>query len=459
MRAIKHATLSLLRKPAKAVMIFVIISVVYGLVFTGIIIQNSVKSSKEYVRKELGAVVSMAADSIRVINRRMSGDEFRRLELPVSVAQEMAKDPLVKELYITQTANVSNDALKSAVNLGNENGGGFSISIGRGAENGSSFTLSGCSSDTPLEFYNGSYKLTQGKLRVAGDAGKDTLIISDEFASMNNLSVGSLVELTGSNGVSYTFEVIGTFSGSESFMVDQMYTSLDSVYKLEGIGAGQETASSINFLLYDPLDVDQFIKQHEDKLPNEYLVLDANDSEYQSLTKPLDLISTIVSILLVVVFIAGALIMLAIITIFVRDRRNEIGLLLSSGEGKCKIIFQFILEILMVSVLSFVLAAGTSRFSSDYVADWIVKNQLVEEDTASSSITVTGSRINMFGGGPSLSGDNQVRISDVADEFNVEIDGGVIANLLVLSFGLVILSAGAPLMIILGYKPRESLQD
>jgi putative ABC transport system permease protein len=457
-RAIKHAILSLLRKPAKAVMIFVIISVVYGLVFTGIIIQNSVKSSKEYVRKELGAVVSMTTDAVKVINQRMTGAEFKRLELPVSVANEIAKDPMVKELFITQTANVSNADLKSAVDMGNENGGGFTLKMNRDGQDGSSFTLVGSSSDTPLEFYNGTYQITQGHLRSSADASKDTLIVSDEFASMNNLSVGSLVELANRDGDSYTFEVIGTFSGSETYMVDQMYSSLDSVYKLSGIQAGAESASSISFLLNDPLDVDQFISRHEAELPNDYLVLDANDSEYESLTRPLDLISTITSILLVVVFIAGALIMLAIITIFVRDRRNEIGLLLSSGEGRIKIVLQFILEILMVSVLSFLLAAGTSRFSSDYVADWIVKNQLVEDNTDSSMNMAGGIRIGRIGG-PAVTADNQIQISDVADEFNVEIDGGVVVRLLLLSFGLVILSAGAPLMIILGYKPRESLQD
>ncbi len=457
MRAFKHAILSLIRKPAKAVMIFIIISVVYGLVFTGIIIQNSVKTSKEYVRKELGAVVSMTVNAVKVINQKMTGDDFRRLELPVALAKQIAEDPLVKELYLTETANAENDELKSAIDMGNTEGGGMVVRAIRNGQDASGFTLVGNSSDTPLEFTDGTYTITQGRLRTSEDVGKDTVVISEEFASMNNLSVGSLFDLdSGTDGKSYTFEVIGIFTGAEAFQVDQLYTSLDSVYKLEGIQAGAETASEISFQLYDPLDVDQFISLHEKQLPNEYLTLDSNNSEYESLTRPLDLISTITSILLVVVFIAGTLIMLAIITIFVRDRKNEIGLLLSSGEGKIKIISQFILEILMVSILAFVLAAGSSKFSSGYAADWIVKNQLVEEESGNAQNAFAIGGRGMLSRLPS---DNQIRISDVAEEFNVEIDGGVVINLLLLSFGLVILSAGAPLLIILGYKPRESLQD
>jgi putative ABC transport system permease protein len=116
-----------------------------------------------------------------------------------------------------------------------------------------------------------------------------------------------------------------------------------------------------------------------------------------------------------------------------------------------KIISQFILEILIVSILAFGVAAGASKFSSDYAASWIVKNQLVEENTET-----MGGMISIGIGGDQ---GKEVKISDVAREFNVSVDQEVIGNLLLISFVIVILSAGAPLSIILGYKPRESLQD
>lgn len=459
MRAFKHAFLSLIRKPTKAVMIFVILFVVYGLVFTGIIIQNSVKSSKEYVRKELGAVVDMQVDIAKAFNQQLQATDIRKVSLPASLAYEIAKDPMVKQLYITQMTGVSNDDLESAMNLGQDSSGrSVSVTFGSGGGQNRDFTLVGNSADVPLEFSDGTYQISDGHLPGTDDKSKDTLIISEEFANKNNLAVGDLVDLTSSeSNQTYTFEVIGIFKGSSDYSVDQLYTSLDSVEKVSG-STSTDNASSISFMLKDPLDVDKFIDQHTDQLPNDYIVLNANNSEYQSLTRPLDLISTITSILLVVVFIAGVIIMLAIITIFVRDRKFEIGLLLSNGESRLKIITQFVLEILMVSIIAFGLAAGVSRLSSDYVADWIVKNQLVEQDDSQSVITmgrgtVTAGR---FG---STNSENQVNISDVAKEFNVAVDAGVVKNLLLISFGLVILSAGAPLIIILSYKPRESLQD
>jgi putative ABC transport system permease protein len=164
----------------------------------------------------------------------------------------------------------------------------------------------------------------------------------------------------------------------------------------------------------------------------------------------LELVDTIITLLLIIVFIAGAIIMMAIITMFIKERRFEIGLLLSNGEGKLKILSQFIVEILLVSFLAFGGAAGVSKFTSDFTASWIINNQLVEEEVQSSNeIFVIGDPF----------GKDQLEIGDVANEFNVAVNAIVVRNLLLISIGIVIVSAGAPLIIILGYKPRESLQS
>ncbi len=452
MRAIKHAFLSLIRKPTKAIMIFAILFVVYGLVFTGIIIQNSVISSKEYVRKELGAVVEMKGNYMKAMEDQLSQEDYSKLNLSASLAREIAKDPLVKNLYITEIANAGNDDLKSAVNMGGDEGSGLSVAIASPVSGeGTTFMVIGSNGDTPQEFDDGTYVITQGRLRNKEDEGKDTLLLSEEFAGKNNISVGDVIDLTSdTDQQTYPFEVIGIFKGSSSFMVDQMYTSFESAKKLNKTLADDSNAASVSFRLKDPMDIDTFINQHKKQMPNEYITLYASDNEYKSLTRPLDLISTIISLMLVVVFAAGAIIMLAIITIFVRDRKFEIGLLLSSGEGKLKIVSQFLMELLLVSVIAFTIAAAASRFSADYAASWIVKNQLVEENTQESSGIIA------IGG---LPGKNEVKINDVAREFNVSVDGEVVRNLLMISFGLVLLSAGAPLLIILSYKPRESLQN
>ncbi|MDD2954656.1 MAG: ABC transporter permease, partial [Parabacteroides sp.] len=337
-------------------MILVILFVVYGLIFTGIIIQNSVKSSKDYVRKELGAIVEMRANFGKAMEQKLSREEFSKLNLSASLAKEIAKDPAVKELYITEMTGASNSELKSAVNTGGGEDVGVAVVAATAGPVGSFFVM-GSNTDTPLEFSDETLQISEGRLRTADDQGKDTLLISEEFASKNNLSVGDFIDLTAdADKQSYSFEIIGIYKGAPSMMVDQMFTSLESAKKLAGTVGDENNASYIGFLLKDPMDIDNFIKLHESQMPNEFIELYASDDEYQALTRPLELISTILSILLVVVLIAGVTIMLAIITIFVRDRKFEIGLLLASGEGRLNILSQFVLEILIVSVLAFLIA-------------------------------------------------------------------------------------------------------
>lgn len=445
MRVFSHAILSLVRKPAKAIMIFVILLVVFALVFTGIIIQNSITRSKEYVRKGLGAIVEMRADYMKAMNDGLAQGDFGQLALSTSLAQELAKDPEVKALYISTMSSGSNPDLQSAQKAGT---GTVMMAVGSG---GQAFPIMGSNQNIPLEFEYGSLSLAVGRHRTDEDQGKNTLLISEELASKNNLSVGDQIELSGiSGGGSLPFEVIGIFKGADTIGADMMYTSYDSAQALSG-ARDDSLSSTINFALKDPLQVEAFIDRHKEQLPSKYIYLYASDNEYKSLTRPLDLIATITSILLWVVFIAGALILIAIVTIFVRDRKFEIGLLLSSGEGKLKILSQFILEIMMVAVLAFLVAAGSSQLSSKFVADWIVENQLVEEEASAP----TGMMTISLGGGVK----NDVKISDVAQNFDVAVDQDTILNLVLLSFGLIVVSTGAPLMIILGYKPRESLQD
>lgn len=442
MRVLKHAFLSLLRKPTKAIMIFIILLVVFGLVFTGVIIQNSIAKSKEFVRMELGAIVELKPDYIKAMNDQL--DNFEQLSLSWSLATEIAKDPAVKNLYISEMTSATSASLESAQKEG------VGVRMAGTSSGGSAFMLLGSNELIPLEFEQGNLKLATGRHRSIEDQGLDTLLLAEEFASKNNLSLGDQVELTSTvDNQPYSFEVIGIFTGYESFGVDQMYASLESVKKLSGTVGEEEDASSINFVLHDPLEVDAFIARHENKMPSEYIQLYASDSEFVTLTRPLDLMATITTLLLWVVFVAGAIIMIAIVTIFIRDRKFEIGLLLSSGESKLKIISQFVLEIMVVSCLAFILAAGTSQFTSGYAANWIVNNQLVEQEDSAQGMMMMGiSDVQ-----------KDVKMSTIADDFDISIDTDVILNLILISFGLILFSTSAPLLIILSYKPRESLQD
>lgn len=461
MRIIKHAVLSIVRKPAKAVMIFTLLFVVFGLVFTGIIINNSLEKSKEFIRQKLGANVEMSLDFARVMKDQQGEKEVsgESMVLPIALAGELAKDPSVKALYLIYSSICMSPTLQSAPPSGDEGSSSTSIVFSTEggqdtAPQGTPFSFEGTNQLVPLAFETGSLTLLEGRHREAQDEGKRTLLIPKKIADINNLTLGSTVELNPmGEGEPQNFEIIGIYEGASPYGMDKFYASDKDFKDLFSGTDGDYPPSSVQFSLNDPMEVDAFIARNEKKMPSEYIRLGAGDSEYKQLTRPLDLMSTITSVFLVVVFIAGAAILIAVATLFIRDRKFEIGLLLAGGEGKLKIVSQFILEIALVALVAFGAAAGASRLTSDFTASWIVKNQLVEENVSD----------NQNGFGFVVSNKDKfvgdVSIDDVAKNFDINVDSRTLLNLVLISFGLLLFSSSAPLLVIIGYKPRESLQS
>ena len=452
MKTLAHACLSIIRKPSKAILLFVILLVIFSLVFTGIIIQNRIQRSKEAVRRGLGAIVALEPDFMKAMKDKLPPEDYQKvLSLTTSLADDLSRDPSVVRTHVTEAAAGFSNVLKSAIGTGDGSGEGAIIVAGTGTDNSTYLPLYGSNQLIPLAFASGKLTLSEGRHRTDADDGRHVVLLSAEFAARNKLALGQQITVKSNDGaISQTFEVIGLYTGADTYATDTMYTSPESCRTFTP-GQSEPQISSIHFELGDPMQVDGFLQRNQARLPSDYLRLNAGNSEYTRLTRPLDLMSTITTLMLWVVFLAGALILIAIVTLFIRDRHFELGLLLSNGTPKIGIMAQFVLELLLVACLAFGVSAVTSRLTSGATAGWIAQTQLVEdESTAGMDETV------VFGGEPAYTG--TVRMEDVARQFDVSIDAKTMTSLTLISLGLLLAAAVAPLSVILAFKPRESLQ-
>lgn len=442
MRILKHSFLSLLRKPTKAVMILVILFIVFSMVFTGVIIQNSIAKSKEFVRLELGAVVEYKADYMKAYRDNLPEDDFVQLELSKATADTMASDSRVEKVYINYSDYLESSTYKTVDS--DESNNGMVMTVG--FDGAAYFNFKATDNHLPVEFDTGKLEILEGRNIEASD--DDAIVISEEFAKKNELALNDEMSFKSySQTDELKFTVVGIYKVKDTnFTGNDMYVSKKSLN-----GDQADVISSVYFKLKDPLEVDGFIKDQNVNLPSKYTVLDAGNSEYDILTKPLDLMSIIASILIWVIFIAGAAIIVSLITIFVRDRKFEVGLLLASGEARYKIIAQFVLEIIIVAVIAFGCSVLLSFQSSQMVSEWIVENQLMEEEET------TNDDLFFIGGMNSVNGD--VNMENVANDFSVSITFDVMRNLFIISIGIVIIASLIPLGIILSYNPRQALQD
>lgn len=478
-RIFSHGWKSLIRRPAKTIMLFVILFVVFNLIFSGFIIQKSVQKSKEYIRSEIGSAVEYKMDFTKLMSANSTAGQATTMTRPpalsLTVAKRMASSPYVTSYYVTESANADSDTVTPA---------STSTSSDTFQRNFSSFTLSGTNTTDNLDFVMGNVTLKDGKTLSEDDVNNtsNVVIISEDVATANSLQVGDTIQLSktsqqqpggadtqgsqsstaaSTTSTSVDFTVIGIYTAVESgFDVNTMFTSNVVIDTLNGTTATDETDGSIVFLLDSADHVEAFKTECTPYLTSEYHTLSSDDSQYESLTKPLNLISFITSILIGVVFVAGALIILALVTIFVRDRKFEIGLLLSSGEGRLKIITQFMFEILVIAIVAFGVSVAASNLTSSVVSNWIVDNQLLSSTSliGSTSTTTTTDGFQM-GRQSSTSLYGEVDMQKVADKFDVSVDASVIGELMIASVILVLIGSSIPLIVIMGYKPRRILQD
>lgn len=92
--------------------------------------------------------------------------------------------------------------------------------------------------------------------------------------------------------------------------------------------------------------------------------LDANNRLYQQNAFSLESMQSFAKMFVWIVVIAGSAILCLILALTIRNRYYEIGVLLSLGQSKVKIIAQQLIEIGLIAVVAFVISLGTGQLTS-----------------------------------------------------------------------------------------------
>lgn len=121
-----------------------------------------------------------------------------------------------------------------------------------------------------------------------------------------------------------------------------------------------------------------FVKKANQLIDSETFSLTTNDQMYQQMLQPLNNVSSFAKNIVLLVAAAGVIILTLIIMLSIRERKYEIGVLLSLGESRTKVIAQFFVEI----VICMLFALGIAAASGNVVGN-AVGNQLLNQQTTS----------------------------------------------------------------------------
>ena len=228
------------------------------------------------------------------------------------------------------------------------------------------------------KFMSKSFRLVEGRHLVEGD--KNKVLVHKALAEKNNLKVGDRIigtkdslDYNASKDApsEYDLEIVGIF---ESQNTDRMGSKLEipenlilsdmnTLNALYGYSKGNSQYTSAVFNTNK--NVDDVISDVNKIQENWSLYnISKSDETFLALSKSFDSLEKIVNMLLIGSIIVGIIVLSLVLAFWIQGRIHETGILLSIGVGKFKIISQYIIELLLISVLAF----GTSYFSSKMIS-------------------------------------------------------------------------------------------
>ena len=139
--------------------------------------------------------------------------------------------------------------------------------------------------------------------------------------------------------------------------------------------------STADFFANDPEQLESILREVQNIKTinwNNFLIT-VNDEVYQNISNALSDTGTLITTLIYVITAVSMALIILILSMSVRSRKREIGILLAVGIAKPAVVLQYVLEILLIAAVAFPLAylsskkaAGTLGTLFDKAAEHII---------------------------------------------------------------------------------------
>lgn len=216
-------------------------------------------------------------------------------------------------------------------------------------------------SSKDVTFTSSAFNLKEGRHLQKGDSKK--IIIHEELAKKNGLSLHDKFRLDAGQseagkGQTVEFEIVGIFSGkkqekftglSSDFSENQVFTDYESSQTL--LGNSEAQVSAARFYVENPKEMDGLMKQVENlALESQGYQVEKENKAFEQIKDSVATFQTFLTIFLYGMLIAGAGALILVLSLWLRERVYEVGILLALGKSKSSIFLQFCLEVVLVSL-------------------------------------------------------------------------------------------------------------
>lgn len=408
----KRSWLSIKRKLSRTIILTLIFFMMATLVLAAITIKTAVGAQMDYAKATLGGTVGIQADMAAIREAQKTeiengGDrkemfkEMVRPAVDVETANEIASySEYVKDYSYEISASANSNELETVetkkgrgdMQMPGGFGGNRSNSSTDDSTLDSDITISGINAYAYISgVQNESIELKDGE--YFDEDSTDQVLVSYEFAELNELSVGDTVEVKNIyTETSVSLTIIGIYDSSESNAnANTFYMNTDTAAKFlseDDYNEGNYEVNNVKYYMITSENAEEFVEKIKSDFPDlaeNNLTIAVDTSEYDAMSGSIESVGSFATTILIIVIVAAIIIITLIVTINVKDRRYEMGVLLSLGAKKANIIGQIATELIIIGTFGFVLASITGNFLATSIGNNIVESQIASSTQQASN--------------------------------------------------------------------------
>lgn len=395
MNFIQRALLYISRKKGKTVSLFLVVFVVAVFLISCFGVLNASERLSKDIRTSLGAAFYIRANTEVSMNEN---GETQVKENNIHISQKEIDE-------IMQAGEIK---YYNPINYGFAKSDAIQFIQGdrHTAENNMGKVTALRFSALAPNFADETAVLIAGKHITETDSGK--ILISEQLANTNHLSVGDTLTLTHAKlgeadgayideiPVKTTYaqvEVLGIYKLNIEYTSikptagvadNEIYASLDILDELHECQAGIYMGE-VDFYITDPAKLESITHNVQLLQSIDWTThfIRTNDFQYSKIADQLSSLGDLVKILLVLVSVVSTAFLTLLLTMRMRGRMQEAGILLAAGVSKGQIMAGFLLEVLSVAIialiLSYIASLGVTGFLGHRLFGELQPNLLNEE--------------------------------------------------------------------------------
>ena len=375
MNTLKRAFLYTMRKKTKTLILFLVLVTISTFILTGLSIYKAVDDSALSLRQSVGGSIRLELDE----NNRKN---WQYQQAAGGMLVDYVGAPITDE-DIQKIMSI--DGIKAYNGLGDGSVFAKDFSFISGFSFGAGSDYSRLPSVTDSEYFNfftrKAFQLVEGRHIKEGD--DHVVLISTAIAEKNALKLGDTITVQCCYDSGNYPDVSLTIIGIYAYEADNEFntTSTDKRNRLIiDHKAMQEIMqrdviqydNGVDFYVDDPREMERITNQIKAlDLDWDSFTLTMDNSAYEAVASPLTAMQNLIVWLIVGCVAVSVGILILILSMWIKQRRHETGILLSVGISKSRIILQYTVEVLMIAIIAFGLSFFTSNLISQGVSDLI----------------------------------------------------------------------------------------